>query len=192
MPKSNYGGKLWSHKILKRFNRESKLTHFLDVGPGIGTYSKFRQPEQVWTGVEVWAPYIKTYELESLYDQVIVCDIRFLDWEKVKPVDVVIFGDVLEHMSKDDALITIERALTHARLVLISIPLVYSAQGELEGNPFEIHVKPDWSNREALESFIDWQVYILESVIGVYILSRRENDIAVLRDVATHLQKQVQ
>ena len=177
MPKSNYGGKRWSQKILKRFNRLSKLTRFLDVGPGIGTYTPFRQPEQVWTGVEVWAPYIKAFQLEEIYDSLVVCDIRYLDWSKVTPLDVAIFGDVLEHMSKEDALNVVETALTHCRVVLVSLPLIHSEQGEVHGNPFEAHVKPDWTNNEALEAFSDWCVLIMESCMGVYFLSRRPDDV---------------
>ena len=192
MPKSNYGGKQWSHQILKRFNRVSKLARFLDVGPGIGTYTTFRQPDQLWTGVEVWAPYVKAFQLEKLYDSVVVCDVRYLNWNKVALIDVSIFGDVLEHMSKEDALETVDAALTHSRIALVSLPLIHSEQGEVHGNPFEAHVKPDWTNSEALEAFPDWCVYILESYIGVYFLSRRSDDIELLLEITSELKQQVQ
>lgn len=191
MPKSNYGGKKWSYKILTRFHEASPLKKIIDVGPGVGTYSQFRQPQQEWIGIEAWAPYVQKYELNVKYDKVIVSDIRYLNWSKVAPCDVCIFGDILEHMSYDEALETVDIALNNSRLVVVSLPLVYSAQGVLENNPFEIHVKQDWTNAQALEAFPDWCVHILESYIGVYVLSRKEEDKKLLGEVAHTLNSTV-
>ena len=191
MPKSNYGGKRWSYKILTRFNAISPLRKIVDVGPGVGTYAQFRQPQQEWIGIEAWGPYVEKYELEVKYDKIIVSDIRYLNWSKVAPCDVCIFGDILEHVSYEEALETVDIALNNSRLVLISLPLIYSAQGVLENNPFEIHVKQDWTNAQALEAFPDWCVYILESYIGVYILTRNPEDKALLADIVSVLNEQL-
>ena len=185
MPKSNYGGKRWSQKILKarryRFNRLSKLTRFLDVGPGIGNRTRPFASLSKCGPVSKCGSSHRTSRrftvLEEIYDSLVVCDIRYLDWSKVTPLDVAIFGDVLEHMSKEDALNVVETALTHCRVVLVSLPLIHSEQGEVHGNPFEAHVKPDWTNNEALEAFSDWCVLIMESCMGVYFLSRRPDDV---------------
>jgi len=103
-------------------------------------------------------------------------DIRYLDWSQVAPLDLVILGDVLEHMTRAEAAQVVEKALTHGRIALISLPIVHAPQGEVAGNPFEAHVEEDWTDAEAKAAFPDWCVNILESYIGVYFLTRRAED----------------
>ena len=184
MPKSNYGCKRWSKAMLTALNNIAPLKRIIDVGPGIGTYTSFRQPGQQWVGVEVWAPYVRTYELEKKYDQVVVADIRYLDWSQFTPVDVVIFGDILEHMAKEEAVKVVDRALRVARVALISVPVVESIQDELEGNPFERHVKTDWTNEEVWNTFPDICTNMLESYIGAYLLSRSPGDRYLIGQIA--------
>lgn len=172
MPKSNYGGKSSSRWLLARLHESKPLKKILDVGPGVGIYTKMRQDGQTWIGVEAWAPYIKKYELEKIYDQVIVSDIRYFDWSTVGPLDVVICGDVLEHMTREEARRVVDKALHAARFVIVSMPIVHSEQGPIEDNPFEIHVEEDWTDAEALAAFPEWCVSILESYLGVYVLAR--------------------
>lgn len=172
MPKSNYGGKSSARVIFQKMHEALPLPMVVDVGPGVGTYVSFRQPGQTWIGIEAWAPYIAMYALEKKYDQMIVADIRYFDWQTVAPVDAVIFGDILEHMAKEEALVVLDKALTAARVVLVSLPVAHAEQGELYGNPFEVHVEEDWTNEDALAAFPDWCVNIRESYIGVYFLSR--------------------
>lgn len=180
MPKSNSAGKMWSYKLVSQLHARAPLQRILDVGAGLGIYARFREPGQHWTAVEAWAPYVKSYALHTLYDHVIVADIRYLDWQRVAPLDLVICGDVLEHMSKEDALDVVHRALDHARVVLISLPVTYAAQGELLGNPFEVHVKPDWSHPECMESFPDICLAMQESYLGIYFLTRSSTDRRIL------------
>jgi hypothetical protein len=106
-----------------------------------------------------------------LYDRIINEDARKLDWSTLPKVDLVIFGDVLEHMTKEESQMLVSQALTISKYVVISIPIVHSPQGAYGGNPFEIHVKDNWTHQEVLESF----PYIIVSngskKIGVYWLS---------------------
>ena len=53
-----------------------KHKRILDVGPGIGTYSKLiRSHGYRIDAVEIFAPYIEKYDLISQYDNVFVDDI---------------------------------------------------------------------------------------------------------------------
>lgn len=179
MPISSPSGKSPSQWIVRRLNDETGLARILDVGPGDGFYAKtFRAPlhNQHWIGAEVWAPYIKKYALPALYDQMIVCDIRYLDWSAVAPLDLVICGDMLEHMTRADAVKVVDRALTASRVVLISMPIEHFPQGEIEDNPFEVHVEEDWSDADAKAAFPDWCIAIRENYIGVYFVTRRGDD----------------
>jgi len=87
---------------------------------------------------------------------------------------------VLEHMTKDQALDLANRILDAHNGLVISVPIVYMPQDEFDGNPYEIHVKPDWTHSEVLESFgADIIAYEEDREIGVYLLSR----CSVIRDI---------
>lgn len=175
MPTSAVAGK----KQIRQWAETKKINRVLDIGCGMGTYATLLKIERQvlndaeWWGVEAWKQYITQFNLESLYDTVINEDARKLNWNSFPNFDLVIFGDVLEHMTKEESKELVIQALSKSKYVVISIPIVYSPQDEHEGNPFEVHVKPDWSHTEVLETFPNivssWEgkkigVYFLENV----------------------------
>lgn len=117
----------------------------VDIGAGAGTYAKLMRDHHVghcaghWTAVEVWQPYLIEYRLDELYDQVIVADARHLNWLTYR-ADLVIAGDVLEHMTRDDAQTLIRRIQQGATNLIVSIPVLHLPQGAIHGNPYERHV----------------------------------------------------
>jgi len=144
MPTSDAEGKDWS---LDWFRYHLPNT-VCDVGPGEGTYAKLFRPvhEGVWwTGIEVHRPYIKKYRLNStktrrMYDELHVMDVREAP-DHLFYRDCVIFGDVLEHVERDDAVALLQRAeAAGAWNILVSVPIVDSPQGEVDGNPHEAHL----------------------------------------------------
>jgi len=144
MPTSDAEGKDWS---LEKFRYHLPNT-VCDVGPGEGTYAKLFRPvhEGVWwTGIEVHRPYIKKYRLNStktrrMYDELHVMDVREAP-DHLFYRDCVIFGDVLEHVERDDAVSLLQRAeAAGAWNILVSVPIVDSPQGEVDGNPHEAHL----------------------------------------------------
>ena len=140
-------------------DREDTIKRVLDIGAGSGTYIKLIKEEfnlckdSVWVGIEAWLPYIDKFKLNSMYDTIINQDARTLNWEALGKFDVTIAGDVLEHMTKNDAIVLVDNILKNSKFLIISIPIIYMPQDEIEGNPFEIHVKPDWSHEEVLETW---------------------------------------
>lgn len=148
----------------------------LDLGVGEGTYHRlFSRKSAVlrhatWVGIEAWEPYIQKYELIDRYDVIVNKDIREVDFSTLGPIDLVFAGDVLEHISKDDAITVISNLLKIAKHIVISIPIVHYPQGEEDGNPFEVHVKDDWSHDEILETFPSVKRMWTGKVIGVYLL----------------------
>lgn len=144
MPTSDAEGKDWS---LERFRYHLPNT-VTDVGPGEGTYAKLFRPvhEGVWwTAVEIHRPYISKYKLKStktrrMYDEIHVEDVRDSEAHLFYR-DLVIFGDVLEHVERDDAVALLQRAVdAGAWNILVSVPIVESVQGEVDGNPAEEHI----------------------------------------------------
>lgn len=165
MPRSIVEGKAWiSHEIA----RLRPMT-LLDIGPGIGTYSDLLRevtPGASWSCVEVFRPYVQMFDLASKYDIVHCADIRHFSWPTA--YDVVILGDILEHLTLADARIVWSTARANARYVALSIPIVEYPQGAQYGNDHEVHLQV-WSHEmviNELEGVLRWQV---NPRIGTYL-----------------------
>lgn len=179
MPTSDAEGKEWS---LARFKRYQPNT-VTDVGPGEGTYAKLFRPEREgvwWTAIEIHRPYIAKYKLKStktrrMYDEIHVEDARQAD-DHLLHRDLVIFGDVLEHMPREDAVALLQRAeQAGCWHILVSLPIVESIQGEVDGNPHEAHVHQwdaddMWQALNALGGKVE---YWYGQTLGVWWWSRR-------------------
>jgi 2-polyprenyl-3-methyl-5-hydroxy-6-metoxy-1,4-benzoquinol methylase len=166
MPISDQSNQSWVIEQLKPL----ELTTMLDVGAGAGTYAHvFAQhfPNVNRFAVEAWTPYINEFELQMLYTEVFNRDIRD---HKYFTYDIVIFGDVLEHMSKDDAIDVFAKFKPVCKYFIISIPIVKWPQEALDGNPYEVHVKDDWSHDEVMETFPSVGAFFSGQQIGVYVL----------------------
>jgi len=173
MARSSKNGKIWTKDRISKLI--SAPANILDIGCGQGTYKNlFLDVDNIsqcnWVAVEVWDPYIKKYSLHEKYNKVINEDARMLDWGNIGVWDLVFMGDVLEHMTKEEAQELVNNALTYSKWILISIPIVYLPQGADHGNQYEIHVKPDWSDEEVRSSFPNIIEHHVEGIIGVYLL----------------------
>ncbi len=136
----------------------------LDVGCGFGLWGflcreyldvwngRFR-PEQ-WQakidGIEVFEPYIQAHQ-RALYSNIFVEDVR----EAVKHIgeyDLVIAGDVIEHLDKPDGEAIIEALYHKARkALLVNIPLGTGwDHPEAYGNPAELH-RSQWEAEDFLQ-----------------------------------------
>jgi hypothetical protein len=144
----------------------------LDIGAGSGTYGRLMRnahPSAYRIGIEAWAPYVSRFRLVDVYDHVITADVRMLEDQQWPMTDIVILGDVLEHMSEKDAVLIWERARCAARkAVYLSIPIIHYPQGHVEGNPYEEHVVDDWTDERVLDTFegITWKW--LGTIVGRY------------------------
>lgn len=150
MPFSSDENRSWVTEKIKQL----ELKHILDIGAGSGTYGKLIKSidnNYVVEAVEIWEPYIKEFNLESIYDVVYLKDAR--EFEFIKKYDLVIFGDILEHMSEDDASKLWNKASNFCKYGLISIPTVHFPQGAEYGNPYEVHVTEDWDVQKVLNFF---------------------------------------
>lgn len=139
MPYSVYEGK----EYVAGYFADLRCERILDIGAGSGIWRDVIGPVQPgahWTAVEVWGPYVGEFGLEARYDRVIVGDARYLDWAKLGTFDLVLFGDVLEHMPPDDAAALLGAALAASAYVVVSMPIVHYPQGPEFGNPYETHV----------------------------------------------------
>ena len=164
MPHSDGANKPWAIEKIKELDPKTVL----DCGTGSGIYLDLIRDNVGQTviinGIEIWQPYIEEYNLEKRYDKLFKVDVREHDNFEY---DLVIFGDILEHMSKEDALLLWEKVSKQAKYGIISIPTIHYPQGPAFGNPYEIHVKDDWTTEEVLNSFsniVDHKVFEITSV----------------------------
>jgi 2-polyprenyl-3-methyl-5-hydroxy-6-metoxy-1,4-benzoquinol methylase len=164
MPYSSPEGKEWTAQRIVELSPQS----ILDVGVGAGTYATLLReslPGCFWAGIEVFEPYLHRFSLDKLYDCLLVLDVR--SCPDLAPVDVVICGDVLEHMSAAEARQVWDWARQHARMaVFASIPIVPAPQGAEEGNEFERHLHT-WTHAEAMQ-LPGVRAHCVGELIGVY------------------------
>jgi 2-polyprenyl-3-methyl-5-hydroxy-6-metoxy-1,4-benzoquinol methylase len=79
-----------------------------DIGPGYGKHGlllhEYLDPTPHVTAVEAWLPYIEDHRLAGIYDAVWPYDALAVAYWRWKQFDLVVMGDVIEHMPKDEAL----------------------------------------------------------------------------------------
>lgn len=145
-------------------------TTVLDVGAGQGVYlDLIRQAlgaGVIVNAVEVWEPYIEQFNLQNRYDKLFHMDVR--DMENFG-YDLVILGDVLEHMSEDEALKLWDRISKQAKYAIISIPIIHYHQDAINGNPYEVHVEADWNTKRVLDKFHSIVEHVEFPVTGVFV-----------------------
>lgn len=142
----------------------------LDVGAGSGTYRKlFPNLGKHWTAIEIWSPYVSEYNLTGLYDEVIIQDARDVKYGKY---DIAFVGDILEHMSEEDAQTLLNTLKRCCKYVVVSIPLGHYPQGEYAGNPYEKHVVDNYTHERVMELFGDCWRHHIDNEIGVYVYRR--------------------
>lgn len=115
-------------------------TSVLDVGAGCGTYyNLLHDVFPNMDAVEVFKDNIINYSLEDKYNKVYNMDIKNFKFEHY---DLVIMGDVLEHLTVEEAQFVIEYIYPRCNQLLIAVPYQME-QGEVENNKYEIHLQPD-------------------------------------------------
>lgn len=180
MPTSDAEGKDWS---LERFKQHLPET-VCDIGPGDGTYARLFRPAHKgiwWTAIEIHKPYIRRYGLKNtakrtdMYDEVHNIDARDADAHLFHR-DLVIAGDVLEHMPREDAVTLLQRIeAAGAWNVLVSLPIVESEQGEVDGNEHEAHIHQwDAQDMDAVLAQLGGRVESMRGgTLGVWWWNRR-------------------
>ena len=123
----------------------------LDVGPGQGTYSDLlRDHGYRIDAVEIWAPYVDQFNLRSKYDNVYIADIREFN---IEDYDFIILGDVLEHLSTEDAKRLIDKILFSEMGCLVAIPYMMPQDGAEYGNEHETHLQPDLTPQVMMDRY---------------------------------------
>jgi len=158
--------KPWTKEKIIEINPKTVL----DVGAGQGVYLDLIRDGLgagvIINAVEVWQPYIDQFNLENRYDKLFAMDVKDMNNFKY---DLVILGDVLEHMSEESAVELWNRISQQARNAIISIPIIHYHQDAINGNPYEVHVEEDWNTERVLKTFKGIVEHKEFPVTGVFI-----------------------
>ena len=113
----------------------------LDVGPGAGlNYEMLKDTYSHIDGVEIFEPYVERFGLRDKYTNIFVQSV--VDFESFGDYDLVIMGDVLEHLTVADSVTVLERIIASGSHAVVQVPFEF-AQGMSEGNVHEIHIQDD-------------------------------------------------
>lgn len=111
----------------------------LDVGACDGKWAHWLDDYLVMDAVEIFEPYIRYNHLKDKYRAVFNSDVADFKYDHY---DLVIFGDVLEHMPVEKAQAVVEYAKEHAKYIVIAVPFLYP-QEPYDGNEYERHIQDD-------------------------------------------------
>jgi hypothetical protein len=132
---------------------ETPDVNVLDIGAGTGKWGKLLKGKvKSVDGVEVWTANIINHRLADHYDNIFSVNMLDFDYSK-KKYDVMILGDVLEHLTYENALKFMKEAVKHVARIYLSIPISLCVQdGNRLGNPFESHLY-QWTDEELQKLF---------------------------------------
>lgn len=147
--------------VKKRFKPTSKI---LDVGAGWGKYRVLLQ-EYPMDACEIWQPYIEKEKLSTVYDKVFESDICEFEF---KHYDVIIFGDVFEHIERRRAKELLDRIWDKCDELYIAVPYLYH-QHAVDGNPYEEHKQADLTHELILREFPQLKLLAKTEERGIYV-----------------------
>lgn len=136
--------------IREKFPPESSI---LDVGAGDGKWRYLLREYSNMDAVEAFGPNLCWL---TAYRRTFHADIRDFEYP---PYDLIIFGDVLEHLSVGDAQAVLEYAKPRCRDMIIAVPWLYE-QGAIYGNEYEIHVQDDLTPELFAERYPGFEVLL--------------------------------
>lgn len=136
----------------------------LDVGPGQGTYADLMCGYLTMDACEIFEPNVKIYGLKEKYRRIAVCDIADFKYEWY---DLVIFGDVIEHMTVEKAQEVLAYARAHSKDQLIAVPWKLP-QGAVDGNEYERHIQDDLTEEIFGERYEGYEPIWVNHLYGYY------------------------
>lgn len=148
--------------LIDNFKKDIRI---LDVGAGEGTYyDLLHQYFNNIDGVEIFRPNIENYHLEDKYSNVYNVDICDFKYEYY---DVIIFGDVIEHLEIKEAQKVLKYAYNRCKEMIVAVPYCYE-QGIEEDNVYEIHKQADLTKENMLERYPELELLYGNEIYGYY------------------------
>ena len=149
MPSLDIGKDVVCEWIRKNFKPDSTI---LDVGACDGKWSYLLPEFENMDAVEAWEP--NCIACQPHYQHVYHKDIAEFEYGKY---DLIIFGDVIEHMDVPTAQRVLKIALGKCKDVIVAVPYLYP-QDAIYGNPWERHKQSDLTAEIFAERYPDLEV----------------------------------
>jgi hypothetical protein len=147
-----------------------QTARILDVGAGAAKYRDLLIPFPEIDAVEAHEPYVTQFRLRERYGQVHISDVMDLPKHFFADYDLVILGDVLEHLSVLDAQALLGCLQEHApnTAVLVAVPFLY-AQGAADGVAWEVHQQPDLTHEVFCARYPGFACMVRDAQQGIYV-----------------------
>lgn len=157
--------------ITENFGVDTKI---LDIGAGIGTYSDLLKEHGYNNidAVEAFEPYVSQYRLSKKYNNVFIGDVTKLPID-FSSYDLIILGDVLEHIEIESAINLIGRISETQSIIAVPFE---SSQDSHFGNDYEIHQQNDLTAINFFERFPNYFPLCLRFDYGVFV-SKQPNEV---------------
>lgn len=149
-----------------------KMCSILDVGPGRGIYSQLLKKRGYIhiDAIEIYRPYIEEFELEKLYRRVFLGTIVGFEYENY---DIVVMGDVIEHLPVKDAQQVIKYAQQHSKLIVVAVPYLLRQIGsQFDGSGD--HRQPDLTREIFLKRYPGSKLLIDNHQLGVFYFASQD------------------
>lgn len=134
MPSSDFGKGYICDWIRQRFPVTASI---LDVGACDGKWRLLLHEYENIDAVEIFTPSAEA--IKPMYRRVFNADVFGLEYD---PYDLIIFGDVIEHMTIEHAQSVLEYAKPRCNEMIVGVPYKYH-QGPMYGNEWERHIQDD-------------------------------------------------
>lgn len=149
------------------FPRDARI---LDVGAGAAKYRDLLIVCPNIDAVEAHEPYVSKFCLRERYGQVHVADVMDLPGSFFADYDLVILGDVLEHLSVPDAQALLASIAENGprTAVLVAVPFLWK-QGAEGGVEWEIHKQPELTHELFCERYPGFECLVRDDQQGIYV-----------------------
>jgi len=164
MPNSTGFFKKQTIEFIKRnFPTDAKI---LDIGAGSGTWPILMPEYTNFHGIEIFEPYVRDFHLSELYVTITTGNAVEQPAEFFQGYDFIMMGDVIEHMSYEDARTLLDK-IPKETTACIGVP--WGPQGVHFDNIYEIHIQDKLTNLDFLNLYPDYDVFCLRYDYAVYL-----------------------
>ena len=148
--------------VYNNFDSNCKI---LDVGPGSGTYYKLLHDKfKNMDGVEIYEPNIIDYNLREKYNNVYNKNIIDFEYDYY---DLIIFGDIIEHLTIEDAQKVLDYAYNRCKNFIVAVP--YCLPQDENENKYEKHIQDDLTIKNIQERYPYLKLLYGDNIYGYYI-----------------------
>lgn len=149
MPSLDVGKDIVCEWIRKTFKPNSRV---LDVGACDGKWKTLLNEYENMDAVEAWEP--NCIAIQGMYQNTFHKNIAEFQYDHY---DLIIFGDVIEHMDVPTAQKVLKYASSRCKDMIVAVPYQYP-QDAIYGNPWERHLQPDLTAEIFAERYPDLEV----------------------------------